>query len=157
MTLTTTAFPDGGEIPAKYTQAVPTPVSPALAWSNTPAGVVTFALTVLDPDVAAQRNPDGFSHWVLFNIPPATRELPEAVPTSAQLPDGSVQGKNGRNLAGFLGPGAPAPGPHHQYTFELFALDTRIDLSPDATRADLLKAMAGHVLAKAVLVGRFHR
>jgi hypothetical protein len=56
-----------------------------------------------------------------------------------------------------MGPGAPAPGPDHHYTFELFALDTKLDLGPDATRADLVKAMEGHILAKAVYVGRFHR
>jgi phosphatidylethanolamine-binding protein (PEBP) family uncharacterized protein len=68
-----------------------------------------------------------------------------------------VQAKNGGNANGYRGPGAPAVGPHHHYTFELFALDMKLDLGADATRADVLKAIDGHILAKAVLEARFHR
>jgi phosphatidylethanolamine-binding protein (PEBP) family uncharacterized protein len=76
---------------------------------------------------------------------------------TAQLSDGSVQAKNLRGGVGYVGPGAPAGGPHHHYTFELFALDTKLDLGPDAAQADVLKAIDGHILGKGVLVGRFHR
>ena len=154
--LTTPAFPDGSEIPAKFTQADPNPVSPKLEWTNVPMGTVTFALIFHDPDVAMARKTDDVLHWMIFNIPGSARELPEAVPANATLADGTVNAKNLRGAVGYMGPGAP-PGPHHHYTFELFALDTKLDLGPDATRPDVLKAIDGHILGKAVLVGRFHR
>ena len=157
LTLTTTAFADGAEIPGKYTQSDPSPVSPKLEWTNVPPNTVSFVLIMHDPDVAIQRKTDDVLHWMAFNIPGAARELPEGVPATASLPDGTVQAKNLRGGIGFMGPGAPAVGPHHHYTFELFALDTKLDLGPDATRADVLKAIDGHILGKGVLVGRFHR
>jgi Raf kinase inhibitor-like YbhB/YbcL family protein len=92
-----------------------------------------------------------------FNIPGTSMGLPEGVPTNATLADGTIQAKNRRGLVGYLGPGAPAVGPYHHYTFELFALDTKLSLGPDATRADVLAAMDGHILGKGVLVGRFHK
>jgi len=157
LTLTTSAFTDGGEIPQKYTQAVQSPVSPKLEWTNVPDGTVTFVLNMLDPDTALQRKTDTVVHWVAFNIPGTARELPENVPPNAQLPDGTVQIKNQGGVVGFRGPGAPAIGPNHHYTWELYALDTKLDLGPDATRADVLKAIDGHILGKAVLMGRFKR
>ena len=158
LTLTTPAFADGSEIPAKYTMANPSAASPKLEWSNVPAGTASFVLILHDPDVAIQKKNDDVLHWMLFNIPGTSRELPEGVePNSAKLPDGTIQIKNIRGQSGYMGPGAPPAGPHHHYTFELFALDTKLDLGPDATRPDVLKAIDGHILAKAVLVGRFHR
>lgn len=157
LTITSTAFEDGGIIPAKYTQADSNPVSPKLEWTNVPAGTVTFALILHDPDVALQKKTDDVLHWMIFNIPGTAHELPEAVPANAQTSDGAVQAKNLRGGVGFMGPGAPAVGPYHHYTFELFALDTKLDLGADATRADVLKAIDGHILGKGVLVGRFHR
>jgi len=157
LTLATSAFPDGGEIPAKFTQSDPNAVSPKLEWTNVPANTVTFALILHDPDVALQKKADDVLHWMIFNIPGTAHELPEGVPTNAALPDGTVQAKNIRGGVGYMGPGAPAVGPQHHYTFELFALDTKLDLGPDATRADVLKAIDGHILGKGVLVGRFHR
>jgi Raf kinase inhibitor-like YbhB/YbcL family protein len=157
LTLTTTAFPDGGIIPNKFTQADPNAVSPRLQWTNVPPNTVSFALIMHDPDVARQRTTEDVLHWLVFNIPGTARELPEGVPPQAQLPDGTIQGKNVGGVAGYRGPGAPAAGPHHHYTFELFALDTKLDLGPEATREDVLKAMNGHILGKGVLVGRFHR
>ena len=94
---------------------------------------------------------------MIFNIPGTARDLPEGVPANATLADGTINAKNLRGAVGYMGPGAPPPGPHHHYTFELFALDTKLDLGADATRADVLKAMQGHIVQKAVLVGRFHR
>jgi Raf kinase inhibitor-like YbhB/YbcL family protein len=157
LTLTTAAFDDGGVIPNKYTQADPNPVSPKLEWTNVPANTVTFVLYMHDPDVALQRKTDDMLHWLLFNIPGDARSLGEGVPTGAQPSDGSVQIKNGGGVIGYRGPGAGAAGPYHHYTLELFALDAKLDLSPDATRADILKAMDGHILGKGVLMGRFHR
>jgi Raf kinase inhibitor-like YbhB/YbcL family protein len=157
LTLTTSAFPDGGEIPARFTQSAQSPVSPKLEWTNVPANTVSFVLIMHDPDVAVQRKIDDVLHWLVFNIPGSARDLPEGVPPTAQMPDGIVQGKNQGGVVGYRGPGAPAAGPHHHYTWELFALDTKLELGPDATRADVLKAIDGHILGKAVLTGRFHR
>jgi Raf kinase inhibitor-like YbhB/YbcL family protein len=157
LTLTTPAFQDGSEIPPKFTQSDPNPVSPKLEWSHVPAGTVTFALILHDPDVAIQRKTDDVLHWMAFNIPGTATELPEGVAANATSTDGTVQAKNLRGAVGYMGPGAGAAGPHHHYTFELFALDTKLDLGPDATRAQVIEAMNGHILGKGVLVGRFHR
>lgn len=157
LTLTTPAFPDGAEIPQKYTQSVPNPVSPKLEWTSVPANTVAFVLIMHDPDVALQKSTNDMLHWAVLNIPGNATELAEGIPATPQLPDGAVQLKNGGNTVGYRGPGAPAVGPHHHYTFELFALDTKLDLGPDATRADVLKAMDGHILGKGVYEGRFHR
>jgi len=157
LTLTTPAFPDGGEIPAKYTQSAANPVSPKLEWTNVPANTSTFVLICHDPDVAREKKLEDVLHWMVFNIPGTARELPEAMPATAQMPDGSIQAKNAGATVGYRGMGAPAVGPHHHYTFELYALDTKLELGADATRADVLKAMDGHILGKGVLVGRFHK
>ena len=96
-------------------------------------------------------------HWIVFNIPGTARSLPEGVPINTRPSDGAIQIKNGGGVIGYRGPFAAAVCPHHHYTFELFALDTKLDLGPDAARAHVLKAMDGHILGKGVLVGRFHR
>jgi Raf kinase inhibitor-like YbhB/YbcL family protein len=157
LTLTTPAFTDGGIIPNKFTQSDPNPISPKLEWTNVPAATVSFALIMHDPDVAIQRKVDDVLHWLIFNIPGTAKELPENVPAEAKLPDGAIQGKNQGGVVGYRGPGAGAAGPYHHYTFELFALDIKLDLGPDATRPDVLKAIDGHIVGKGVLVGRFHR
>jgi Raf kinase inhibitor-like YbhB/YbcL family protein len=124
LTITTPAFDDGAVIPAKYTQADPSPVSPKLDWTNVPPNTVSFVLYMHDPDVALQKKTEDMVHWIIFNIPGEARSLPEGVPVNAQPSDGSVQIKNGGGVIGYRGPGAPAVGPYHHYTFELFALDT---------------------------------
>ncbi len=157
LTLTTTAFDDGGKIPAKFTQSDANPVSPKLEWTNVPPGTVSFTLILHDPDVALRKKNDDVLHWMIFNIPGTATELPEGMSATATLPDGAVQAKNLRGAVGYMGPGAPPAGPDHHYTFELYALDIKLDLGPDATREDVIKAMDGHILGKGVLVGRFHR
>jgi Raf kinase inhibitor-like YbhB/YbcL family protein len=157
LTLTTSGFEDGGIVPNKYSQAVPNPVSPPLEWSHVPAGTVSFVLLMHDPDTALQKKLDDVTHWMAFNIPGTATSLPENVPATPQLPDGTVQIKNLRGGVGFMGSGAGAAGPYHHYTWELFALDTKLDLGPDATRAEVLQAIDGHIIGKGVLVGRFHR
>lgn len=157
MTLTSPDFPDGGEIPSKYTQRVSNPISPKLEWTHAPAGAVSFVLLVHDPDVAKQKTTEDQLHWLVLNIPGSAHELPQGIAGTPTLGNGAIQLKNGGNTVGFRGPGAPAAGPDHHYTFELYALDTKLDLTPDATRTDVLKAIDGHILAKAVLVGRFHK
>jgi Raf kinase inhibitor-like YbhB/YbcL family protein len=157
--LTSPSFEDGGIIPNKYTKAADpaAPVSPALAWANVPDGAVSFVLTMHDPDSALKRHTDEVLHWLMFNLPGAARALPEAVPVGARLPDGSIQILNEFKVPGYGAPGAGAAGPYHHYTLELYALDIKLNLGPDATEADVESAMQGHILAKAVVVGRFHR
>jgi Raf kinase inhibitor-like YbhB/YbcL family protein len=157
LTLTSPDFEDGAIIPGKFTQSDPNPISPKLEWTHVPPGTVSFALILHDPDVALQRKTDDVLHWMIFNIPGTATGLPQNVPATAKLEDGTINAKNLRGGVGFMGPGMGPAGPYHHYTFELFALDTKLDLGPDATRADVLAAMQGHILAKGVLEGRFHR
>ena len=157
LALTTTAFPDGGEIPDKFTQQVASPVSPKLEWKNVPANTVSFVLIMHDPDTAPQKKSVDILHWLAFNIPATVHEFPEGVSAEAKLADGTIQAKNFRGAVGYLGPGAGAAGPYHHYTWELFALDIKLELTADATRSDVLTAIDGHILGKGVLVGRFHR
>jgi Raf kinase inhibitor-like YbhB/YbcL family protein len=154
--LTSSSFTDGGVIPDKYTQVSSSPISPQLAWTNAPAGTQSFALIVDDPDTALQHTTNEVLHWAAFNIPATVMSLPENVPGTATLPDGTIQPVNTGRKNGFMGMGARGNVYHH-YTFQLYALDTKLSLGPDATRAQIMAAMDGHVLAKAVLVGRFHR
>jgi Raf kinase inhibitor-like YbhB/YbcL family protein len=158
LTLTTDAFEDGGIIPNKFTMAAEgTPVSPKLTWTYVPDGTVSFALILHDPDTSLMKKTDEVLHWMIFNIPGTANGLPEGVPAQPQLPDGSIQALNQSKKVGYMGMGAAAVGPFHHYTFELFALDTKLTLGADATQIDVMKAMDGHILMKGVLVGRFHR
>jgi Raf kinase inhibitor-like YbhB/YbcL family protein len=156
LTLTTPAFDDGSIIPPKFTQSVSNPISPELQWSVVPSGTVSFLLILHDPDTSPNKGTDDVLHWLIFNIPGTSRGLPEGVPGTPRLADGSIQLKNRKAFVGYLGPGALAGRPYHHYTFELFALDTTLNLGPDATRADVMQAVNGHILAKGSLVGRFH-
>ena len=156
LTLTTTAFQDGGMIPEKYTQAAgPAAVSPALSWTNVPMGTVAFALHMHDPDVAIGGNTTDVNHWIAWDIPGTATGLPEGVPAQPTLPDGTVQGNNQGGVPGYRGPGAPAAGPPHHYTWELYALNAKLGLPPSSTRDDVLKALNGKIIGKGVLVGRF--
>ncbi len=164
MVLTISAWPDGTQIPVKYTQAGEQ-VSPALAWTNVPSGTQSFVVNMLDPDVSVQRGTETQPHWIVWNIPGTSTGLPEGVKAGAELPDGTRQ--ISASGPGYRGPGAAATGPLHHYTFEAYALDTKLDVAaataatPIAsaleTRAAVMKAMQGHVLGKAVYVGLFRR
>jgi Raf kinase inhibitor-like YbhB/YbcL family protein len=157
MALTSSSFEDGGIIPPKFTRTVEMPISPSLAWSGVPQNTVSFALIVHDPEVPVQNTAEDVVHWLIFNIPASATRLSEGVPAAAKLPDGSIQGTTLAGTLGYMAPGARADGPYHHYIFELYALDTKLDLGPDAQRANLFQAMDGHVLAKGVLTGRYHR
>ena len=159
MTLASAAWPDGGQIPIRYTQ-VGDQDSPPFTWSNVPDGVASFVLIAHDVDAATGNGTDDMLHWLLWNIPSSARNLAEGVPPLSQLPDGTRQ----ISVSGpyYRGPGAAAAGPAHHYVFELFALDNAIDVppvgaSPPLTRAAVLAAMAGHVRGKAGYVGLFRR
>src|SRR3954451_23291695 len=159
--MTTTAWEDGGGIPNKYTMAAgPAAVSPELKWSQVPAGTQSFVLLMHDPEpVLAKGSKMDITHWLIWNIPATSTGLSEGV-AAGELPDGSRQVSLRANA--YMGPGAP-PGPYHHYTFELYALDIKLDVpqgTPQeaaATRNAVVNAMDGHVLGKAVLVARFHR
>jgi Raf kinase inhibitor-like YbhB/YbcL family protein len=142
----------------KYTQAGEQ-VSPPLTWTNTPPNTQSFVLHFHDPDVARNRTTDDQVHWLVWNIPGTEKGLPEGMPEGAQLPNGMRQ--ISASGAVYRGPGAPANGPMHHYTFEVYALDTKIDMAAGAdaweTRRALFKAMDGHVIGKAVMVGMFKR
>jgi len=159
--MTTTAWEDGGVIPDKYTQAAgANAVSPALSWSQVPGGTQSFVLLMHDPEpVLAKGSKMDITHWLIWNIPGTSTGLAEGV-AQGELPDGSRQVSLRSNA--YMGPGAP-PGPYHHYTFELYALDTKLDVPQGTpqeaavTRTAVVNAMDGHVLGKAVLVARFHR
>jgi hypothetical protein len=154
--LSTTAFADGAVIPNKFTALSEPPSSPKLQWTNVPANTASFALILHDLDEAVHGTTADVLHWLAFNIPGAARELREGIPPNPRLPDGTIQAKNHNGGVGYLGPGAPAAGPLHHYSFELFALDTMLALGTDATRADVIAAINGHILGKSVVIGRFH-
>ena len=151
--LSTAAFPAGGSIPAKYT-CDGADVSPALAWGGTPAGTVSFALIADDPDAPAGT----WVHWVLFNLPGTSAALPENVPKTDQLPEfgGALQGRNDFKRVGYGGP-CPPPGRPHRYYFKLYALDVALPLKAGATKQDVERAMRGHVIAEASLMGTYAR
>jgi Raf kinase inhibitor-like YbhB/YbcL family protein len=159
--MTSSAWEDGGVIPDKYTQAAgPSAVNPELKWSQVPPGTQSFVLLLHDPEPVLNKGSKmDVTHWLMWNIPATSTGLPEAV-AQGELPDGSRQVSLRSN--GFMGPGA-GPGPYHHYTFELYALDTKIDVPQGTpqqavdTRTAVFNAMDGHVLGKAVLVARFHR
>jgi Raf kinase inhibitor-like YbhB/YbcL family protein len=157
LTLTTPDIPDGSIIPPKYTQLSAKPVSPRLEWTNVPAGVVSFVLIMHDTDAAPKRGTADNLHWIVINIPGDARGLPENVPADPELPDGTLQPKSLRGATGYVGPGAGAAGPYHHYVWELYALDLKLDLTAAASRDEVLKAMDGHILAKAGTFARFHR
>ena len=164
MTMTIAGFGDGSQIPVKFSQAAPGAApgegtSPAISWANPPAGTQSFVLNMHDMDVVRNKTSDDQAHWVVWNIPATATGLPEGVAKGAQLPDGSYQISATGQV--YRGPGAPANGPFHHYTFELFALDTKLEVRPTAdafeTRANVLKAIQGHILGKALYGGLFRR
>ncbi len=141
--LSSSAFAQGKPIPAKYT-CDGLDISPPLAWGDAPMGTQSFALIMDDPDAPAGT----WVHWVLFNLPAQTHQLAEK----------ATQGVQGRNSWGRLGYGGPCPpSGTHRYFFRLYALDTLLQLPAGATKEQVLRAMQGHVLAQAELMGVYAR
>ncbi len=149
--LHSTAFKEGADIPRQYT-CEGADISPALSWNEAPPKTQAFALIADDPDAPVGT----WVHWVAWNIPAATRQLPENVSKTAELPGGGRQGNNDFRKIGYGGP-CPPPGKPHRYFFKLYALDTTLDLKPGATKKDLEQAMKGHVVAEAQLMGKYQR
>jgi Raf kinase inhibitor-like YbhB/YbcL family protein len=147
-------FHDGGEIPTKYT-CEGDDVPPALAWSGVPTGTKSLALIVDDPDAPDPRAPKTtWVHWVLYNIPPDAGGLPEGA-RKADLPAGTCEGRNDWNRTGYGGPCPPVGS--HRYFFKLYALDVVLPDLHEPTKAELERAMKGHVLAEARLVGTYQK
>jgi Raf kinase inhibitor-like YbhB/YbcL family protein len=151
MQLRSTAFEAFGEIPQKHT-CEGKDVSPPLAWSGAPHGTQAFALIVDDPDAPDPAAPRvTWVHWVLGNIPATEAALVEGVQS---LPAGTVQGLNDWKRTGYSGPCPPVG--RHRYFHKLYALDAPLELLRP-TRAELERAMRGHVLAQAELVGTYQK
>jgi Raf kinase inhibitor-like YbhB/YbcL family protein len=149
--ITSSAFTEGQPIPRKHTCDGPD-VSPPLAWIGIREGAKSLALVCDDPDA-----PMGtWVHWVLFNLPADSTSLAENVPKTGRLENGAKQGMNDFRRLGYGGP-CPPPGKPHRYFFKFYALDTVLDLKEGASKKDLEKAMRGHVLAEARLVGTYGR
>jgi len=148
--ITSPAFQDGGLIPPKYT-ADGANVSPPLQWDSVPEGTKSIALICDDPDAPVGT----WVHWVLFNLPPETRELAENIPADRALPNGASQGTSDFGRIGYGGPAPPSG--THRYFFKIYALDTQIDLAAGAKKPQLLKAMNGHILGQGQLIGKYKR
>jgi Raf kinase inhibitor-like YbhB/YbcL family protein len=148
-------FEDHAPIPTLYTCDGEN-VSPPLGWSGAPAGTTSFALIVDDPDApdpAAPRRT--YVHWVVYDLPPSVRELEAGASGGgrAALPDGAHEGKNDSGTTGYTGPCPPIG--RHRYFFKLYALDTLLRGLRTPAKADVERAMEGHVLERAELVGTY--
>ncbi len=154
LTLSSTAFNNGGEIPPKYT-CEGNDISPALEWTGVPDQTRSLVLIVDDPDAPDPRAPKmTWVHWVLFNIPPDTTGLPEGI-TSADLPHGTEEGMNDWKRTGYGGPCPPVG--RHRYFHKLYALDTAIKGMDKPTKEKVEAAMDGHIIAKTELLGTYEK
>ena len=148
-------FDDGRPIPRHFT-ADGEDMSPPLSWDEPPGRTQSLALICDDPDAPT---PEPWVHWLICNLPPGLRELPEGLPASTELrqPPGASQGRNSFMRVGYGGPAPPRGHGVHHYHFRLYALDTTLTLMPAFAKEDLLRAMEGHVLGAGELVGTYQR
>ncbi len=149
LTLNSTAFADGANIPEVYTCKGENK-SPELSWAGLPTGTASLALIMDDPDATVGT----FTHWVVFNLPKDSTGLPEGVTKDTVLDGGALQGNNGARRIGYAGPCPPRGDPHH-YTFTLYALDITLSLEAGATKVQVLQAAEGHILEQTQLVGLY--
>jgi Raf kinase inhibitor-like YbhB/YbcL family protein len=149
--LTSAAFKDGEPIPRAYT-CDGVNISPPLEWSGVPKSAKTIAIVCDDPDA-----PGGtWVHWVLYNLPADNIGLVENLPATETLKAGGFQGKNDFGKIGYGGP-CPPSGTTHRYFFRIYALDSELPLKAGATKAELMKAMEGHVVMQGQLMGTYRR
>ncbi len=182
MTLTSSAFQDGGMIPDKHAQPG-RDVSPPLSWSGAPDSTASFVLLMHDIDAVSGDGTADVLHWMVWGIPGTMLSLPEGLPQGPTIPisapvqvAGAVGGGGGGGRGGagggirqlsvsgpyYRGPAAPSTGPAHHYVFELYALDVNINVQPGivstaVTRDAVMDAMKTHIRGKAVLVGLYRR
>ena len=148
--LTSTAFASGALMPSQQT-CDGKDLSPDLTWEGIPAGTQSIAITAQDPDALLKP----FTHWVLYDLPPKTRQLPAGLPPQPFL---TLGGGHGKNDFGHYGYGGPCPtNGTHRYVFKLYALDKLLDLPAGATKTEVLEAIAGHVKATGELMGKYTR
>jgi len=148
--LVSAAFKEGQPIPRQYTCSGVN-VSPPLEWSGVPKSAKTIAIIADDPDAPAGT----WAHWVLYNLPSETMGLVENVPLSENLKAGGFQGRNDFGKVGYGGPCPPSGA--HRYFFKLYAIDSELPLKAGATKADLEKAMQGHIAGQGQLMGTYSR
>ena len=148
LTVTSSSFADGAEIPAKYVGGQGT--SPQLSWSGAPTGTASFVLVMHDVDVAFPAGNLGtdITHWVVWNIPASATSIPEGGPVPSGANQTSMRGPQ------YMGPAPPAGHPYHHYIFQVYALNATLDVPATATRADVEKAMEGKIVARGAYVGR---
>ena len=151
MQLESSAFQNEGTLPQRFT-CDGEDVSPSLSWSEPPAGTQSLVLIVDDPDAPGRT----WDHWLLFNMPATLRSLPEGVPADGVVTGIGTHGTNSWNHLGYGGP-CPPKGTTHRYFFRLYALDTTLDLGPSTNKSGLERAMKGHILAQAELMGKYKR
>jgi len=142
-------FSPGATIPKQFTCEGPD-ISPSFSWNAPPPSTQSFALIADDPDAPA----GNWVHWVVYNLPPTLRSLPQNFPKNEQPNGDSHQGNNDFDKTGYNGP-CPPPGKPHRYFFKLYALDTKLNLNPGATKKDVERAMQGHILARGEYLGRY--
>ncbi|MEQ8755280.1 MAG: YbhB/YbcL family Raf kinase inhibitor-like protein [Coleofasciculus sp. G1-WW12-02] len=150
MNLESQAFSANEMIPSQYT-CDGEEISPELHWDAPPIGTQSLALIVDDPDAPGQT----FVHWVVYDIPPETRQLSPGIPAQEPLAKGGTQGKNDFGNLGYGGPCPPSG--IHRYFFKLYALNRTLGLDAGVTKAQLQAAMSGHILANGELIGRYSR
>ena len=150
-TLRSSDFANGADIPRAFT-CDGEDRSPALEWSEAPAGTKSFALTADDPDAPVGT----WVHWVIFNVPGSARALKGGVEKKDPLPDGTRQGRNDFHKTGYNGP-CPPPGKPHRYFFKLYALSAELTLPAGASKSELERAMERHILGRAEWMGRYKR
>ncbi len=149
--ISSTSFPNGGDIPKTFT-CDGADVSPELSWTDPPPGTQSFAVIADDPDA-----PSGtWTHWVLFDLPPATSSLAQSLSKVDELPGGERQGRNDFRKIGYNGP-CPPPGKPHRYFFKLYALNAKLGLKPGASKQEVEEAMQGRILGHAEWVGKYRR
>lgn len=149
MRLSSSAFEEGGKIPSKYSCDGDN-INPSLEISDVPSGAKSLALIMEDPDVPKNLRPDGmWDHWIIFNIPPDTKEIPEGK---------EPWGIHGEGTSGNQNYNGPCPPDRkHRYFFKLFAVDSTLELEEKAKKPELEKAMEGHILEGAELMGTYER
>lgn len=150
MKLVSSAFENNRLIPPQYT-CDGADISPPLSWEDVPDQTQSLALIVDDPDAPIKI----FVHWLVYDLPPTSRQLPEQISQEKTIKNGGAQGKNDFNKLGYGGPCPPSG--THRYIFQIYALDKKLNLPPGASKAQLIGAMDGHILAKGELIGRYQR